>query len=57
MKGKMPIQAKANGLSLDKVPQELYDLNSLELHLISMHIPFMKMISSALESELLVYAR
>ena len=45
MKGKMPIQAKANGLSLDKVPQELSDLNSLELRLISMRIPFMKMIA------------
>ena len=44
MKGKMPIQAKANGLSLDKVPQELSDLNSLELRLISMCVPFMKMI-------------
>ena len=45
MKGKMPIQPKANGLSLDKVPQELSDLNYLELRLISMHIPFMKMIA------------
>ena len=45
MKGKMPIQAKANGLSLDKVPQELSDLNSLELRPISMRIPFMKMIA------------
>ena len=44
MKGKMPIQTKANGLSLDKVPQELSDLNSLELRLISMCILFMKMI-------------
>ena len=45
MRGKMPIQAKANGLSLDKVPQALSDLNSLELRLISMRIPFMKMIA------------
>ena len=45
MKGKMPIQAKANGLTLDEVPQELSDLNSLELRLISMRIPFMKMIA------------
>ena len=42
MKGKMPIQAKANGLSVDK---ELSDLNSLELRLISMCIPLMKMIA------------
>ena len=39
MKGKIPIQAQANGLSLDKVPQELSDLNSLELPLICMRIP------------------
>ena len=45
LKGKMPIQAKANELSLDKVPQELSNLNSLELRLISMRIPFMKMIA------------
>ena len=35
----MAFQAKANGLSLDKVPQELSDLNSLALRLISMCIP------------------
>ena len=45
MKGKMPIQAKVNGLFLDKVPQESSDLNSLELRHISMRIPFMKMIA------------
>ena len=35
-----PIQAKAYGLTLDEVPQELSDLR-----LISMRIPFMKMIA------------
>ena len=39
----MPVQAKANGLEL--VPSELSDLNPLELRLISMHIPFMKMVA------------
>ena len=45
MNGKMPTQAKANGLKLDPVPTELSDLNSLELRLISMRIPFMKMVA------------
>lgn len=31
LKGRMPIQAKANGLELDSVPDELSDLNALEL--------------------------
>ena len=41
----MPVQAKANGLELDPVPSELSDLSPLELRLISMHIPFMKMVA------------
>ena len=45
LNGKMPTQAKANGLKLDPVPTELSDLNSLELRLISMRIPFMKMVA------------
>ena len=44
-KGKMPVQAKANGLQLDPIPNELEDLNALELRLISLHIPFMKMVA------------
>ena len=31
MKGRMPIQAKANGLTLDEIPSELSHLNSLDL--------------------------
>ena len=42
---KMPQQAKCNGLSLCKIPEELKHLNSLEVRLISRRIPFMKLVS------------
>ena len=38
----MPSQAKANGLQLETIPEELSDLNDLESHLIGQRIPFMK---------------
>ena len=42
----MPAQAKANKLDLEDVPVELSDLNSpLEQRLISLRIPFMKMVA------------
>ena len=41
----VPIQAKANGLELDAIPNELKDFNTLELRLISLRIPFMKMVA------------
>ena len=41
----MPLQAKANGLQLCKVPPELSDLNALELWLICRRVPFMKMVA------------
>ena len=41
----MPLQAKANGLQLCEIPPELDDLNSLELRLISLRVPFMKMVA------------
>ena len=41
----LPLQAKANGMGLDVVPPELACLNSLELRLISLRIPFMKMVA------------
>ena len=41
-RGVMPLQAKANGLQLCNVPPELSDLNALELRLISLRVPFMK---------------
>ena len=45
MKNKMPAQAKCNGLSLCKIPEELKHLNPLEVRLISRRIPFMKLVS------------
>ncbi len=44
-RGNVPVQAKANGLDLDVIPDELKDLNTLELRLISLRIPFMKMVA------------
>ena len=41
----MPLQAKANGLQLSEIPPELSGLNALELRLISLHVPFMKMVA------------
>ena len=45
MKINMPMQAIANSLQLDLIPSELKDLNNLELHLISLRIPFMKLVA------------
>ena len=42
VRGSMPLQAKANGL---EVPPELSGLNALELRLISLRVPFMKMVA------------
>ena len=39
----MPMQTIANGLQLDLIPSELKDFNNLELRLISLRIPFMKL--------------
>ena len=44
-KGHMPLQAKANGLQLCPVPSQLSGLNLLELRLISLRVPFMKMVA------------
>ena len=44
-KGNMPVQAKANGLQLCSIPPELSNLNALELRLISLRVPFMKMVT------------
>ena len=43
-RGVMPLQAKANGLKLCKVPPELSDLNALK-RLICRRVPFMKMVA------------
>ena len=45
MRGSLPLQAKANGLQLNEVPPELCGLNALELRLISLRVPFMKMVA------------
>ena len=45
LRGKMPVQAKANNLQLDPIPEELSTLNALELRLISLRVPFMKMVA------------
>ena len=41
----MPAQAKANKLDLEDIPVELSNLNALEQQLISLQIPFMKMVA------------
>ena len=41
----MPVQAKANGLQLSSIPTELSCLNALELRLISLRVPFIKMVA------------
>ncbi|XP_006824386.2 uncharacterized protein LOC100379079 [Saccoglossus kowalevskii] len=45
LKGKMPAEAVANNLYIKPIPEELKCLNSLEQHLICLHIPFMKMLA------------
>ena len=44
-KGKMPAQAKANNLGLEDIPHVLLELNNMETRLVSMRIPFMKMVA------------
>ncbi|XP_071153640.1 uncharacterized protein [Mytilus edulis] len=44
LKGQMPADAFANGLQLPPIPDELNSLNKLEKQLISVRIPFMKII-------------
>ena len=44
-KGKMPRQAKANGLGLFDIPHELSQLNEVEIRLLSRRIPFMKIVA------------
>ena len=44
-RGIMPLQAKANGLQLPNIPPELSDLNTLELRLICLRLPSMKMVA------------
>ena len=44
-RGKMPRQAKANDLILDPTPDELAELNDIEIRLLSRRIPFMKIVA------------
>ena len=44
-RGVLPVQAKANNLYLDNIPVVLSELNLLEVCLISLRIPFMKMVA------------
>ena len=43
-RGNLPAQAKANHLKLDPIPEQLSTLNQLELRLISLRVPFMKLL-------------
>ena len=42
--GRIPAQSKANRMALDKILDELKDLNNLELHIICKRILFMKLV-------------
>ena len=44
LKGNMPPQAAINNLWLDDIPEELKILNALEMHLVSIVQPFMKIV-------------
>ena len=44
-RGVMPAQCVANNLQLSEIPPELAKLNPLEIRLISLRIPFMKMVA------------
>ncbi|XP_062606870.1 uncharacterized protein LOC134268630 [Saccostrea cucullata] len=45
LSGNIPAEAAANKMSLEDIPCELQNLNSLEQHLIALHIPFMKVMA------------
>ncbi len=44
LKGNMPPQAAVNNLWLDDIPAEIKSLNALEMHLVSIVQPFMKIV-------------
>ena len=44
-RGNMPAKAKPNNLVLETVPPELQELNPMEIRLLSLRIPFMKMVA------------
>ena len=45
LNGNVPPEAAFNKMCLEDIPPELSNLNTLEKHLVSLHIPFMKVIS------------
>ncbi|XP_062614203.1 uncharacterized protein LOC134275940 [Saccostrea cucullata] len=45
MRGSLPAEAAFNKMALEDIPKELKELNSLEKHLIAIHIPFMKVMA------------
>ncbi|XP_062577465.1 uncharacterized protein LOC134239308 [Saccostrea cucullata] len=45
LSGNTPAEAVVNRMSLEEIPSELKNLNSLEQHLIALHIPFMKVMA------------
>ncbi|XP_062569582.1 uncharacterized protein LOC134231612 [Saccostrea cucullata] len=45
LSGNIPAEAAVNKMSLEEIPCELSSLNSLEQHLIALHIPFMKVMA------------
>lgn len=45
LNGNIPAEAAVNKLSLEDIPNEMKELNSLEKHLIAIHIPFMKIMA------------
>ncbi|XP_062579086.1 uncharacterized protein LOC134241009 [Saccostrea cucullata] len=45
LSGKLPAEAAANKMALEDVPKEMKELNTLEKHLIALHIPFMKVMA------------
>nr|XP_022307930.1 uncharacterized protein LOC111113930 [Crassostrea virginica] len=45
LRGDIPAEAASNKMCLDDIPKELKELNSLEKHLVAMHIPFMKVMA------------
>ena len=44
-RGNVRVQSKANGMKLDEIPNELKELNTLEIRLVSLRIAFMKMVA------------
>nr|XP_034317094.1 uncharacterized protein LOC117686352 [Crassostrea gigas] len=45
LSGNIPAESAANKMALEDIPKEFEELNSLEKHLIAIHIPFMKIMA------------